>query len=114
MIQLVFAYNREVLNFLVKGREVFYTDRKWKAWIRCLPPPKDLMKQIALSRNKIPQTIATLFDFSEEEIKQYEGSKTERELADIILKDANLKGCKIVSDEEVKNKEEETQDGIIG
>ena len=110
MIQLVFAYNREVLNFLVKGREVFYTDRKWRAWIRCLPPPEDLIKQIAISRNKIPQTIATLFDFSDEEMKQYKAAQTERELANIILKDARLKGCKIVSDEEIKN--EETRDDI--
>jgi len=106
MIQLVFAYNREILNFLVKGKEIFYTDRKWKAWIRCLPPPKDLIKQIALSRNKIPPFIATLFDFSEEEIKQYEKAQTERELADIILNDAKLKGCKIISDEEVKDSED--------
>ena len=103
MIQLVFAFNREVLNFLVKGREVYYTDRKWKSWIRCLPPPKDLIKQIALSRNKIPQSIATLFNFSEEEMEQYENAKTERELADLILNDARLKGCKIITDEEVKD-----------
>ena len=103
MIQLVFTYNREVLNFLIKEKEIFYTDRKWKAWIRCLPPPKDLVKQITLSRNKIPSCIATLFDFSEEEIKQYENAQTERKLADLILSDARLKGCKIISDEEIKS-----------
>jgi len=106
MIQLIFAYNREVLNFLVKGKEIFYTDRKWKAWIRCLPPPEDLIKQIALSRNKIPPFIATLFDFSEEEKEQYENAQTERELADIILNDAKLKGCKVVKDEYVKGEDE--------
>ncbi len=105
MIQLVFAYNREILNFLVKDKEIFYTDRKWRAWIRCLPPPKDLMKQIALSRNKIPSFVATIFDFSEEEIKQYDKAQTERELADIISNDAKLKGCRIISDEEVKGED---------
>ena len=103
MIQLVFAYNREVLNFLVKEKEIFYTDRKWKAWIRCLPAPKDLMNQIALSRNKIPSFIVTLFDFSEEEMKQYENAQTERELANIVINDAKLKGCKIIKDEEIKD-----------
>ena len=103
MIQLVLSYNREVLNFLVKDREIFYTDRKSKAWIRCLPPPKDLIKQISLSRNRIPETIANLFTYTEEEMKEYEKATTERELANIIIKDAKLKGCKIVKDEEVKD-----------
>jgi len=102
MIQLVFAYNREVLNFLVKEKEVFYTDRKWRSWIRCLPPPKDLIKQIALSRNKIPTFIIDLFKYTDEEMIEYEKAQTNRELADIIIKDAKLKGCKIVKDEEVK------------
>ena len=103
MIQLVFAYNREVLNFLVKDKEIFYTDRKWRSWVRCLPPPKDLIKQIALSRNKIPPFIANLFTFNDEEMKEYEAAKTERELANIVIRDAKLKGCKIVKDEEVKD-----------
>lgn len=101
MIQIVLSYNREILNFLVKEREVFYTDRKWKTWIRCLPPPKDLIKQIALSRNKIPPTIANLFNFSDDEMEEYEKAQTDRELANIIIKDAKLKGCTVVDDKEV-------------
>jgi hypothetical protein len=103
MIQLIFAYNREVLNFLVKDREIFYTDRKWKAWIRCLPPPEDLIKQIKLSRNKIPAFISELFKFSDEDLKEYESAKSERELADLIIRDARVKGCKIIQDREVKD-----------
>jgi len=101
MIQLSFAFNREVLNFLVKGREIFYTDRKWKAWLRCLPPPKNLMNQVKLTRNRVPIAIANLFSFSEEEMEEYEKATTERQLADIIIKDAKLKGCKIITDKEV-------------
>jgi len=105
MIRLVFAYNREVLNFLVKDREVFYTDRKWRSWVRCLPPPKDLIQKVKMSRNKIPPFIADLFTFSDKEMEEYESAKTEREIANIIIKDAKLKGCKIIKDEEVKDEE---------
>lgn len=100
MIQIVLAFNREILNFLVKDREIYYTDRKWKAWIRCMPLPKDFIQQVRLSRNKIPAFITDLFNFTEEEMKEYNGAKTEKELAEIIIKDAKLKGCKLVNMEE--------------
>lgn len=106
MIQLVFAVNREILNFLVKEREIFYTDRKWRSWIRCLPPPKNLIQTVKMSRNRIPPFIADLFTFNDEEMEEYESAKTEREIADIIIKDAKLKGCKIVKDQEVKEGEQ--------
>lgn len=100
MIQVVLAFNREVLNFLIKDREIFYTDRKWQAWIRCLPPPEDFIKQIRMSRNKIPPFLADLFNFTEKEMEEYSAAKDEKALADIIIKDAKLKGCKLVSMEE--------------
>jgi hypothetical protein len=103
MIQVILAYNREVLNFLVKDKEIFYTDRKWKAWIRCLPPPEDLIKQIKLSRNRIPEFISYLFNFTDEELKEYANAKTEEDLANIIINDAKNKGCKLVKMEKIEN-----------
>jgi hypothetical protein len=103
MIQLVFTYNRETLNFLVKGKEIFYTDRKWKAWIRCLPPPENFMKTIQMSRNRIPASIGELFKFTDEEMEQYKKAETEKELAENIVNDAKLKGCKLVKMEEVQD-----------
>jgi len=102
MIQIVFGYNREVMNFLVKDREIFYTDRKWRAWIRCLPPPENLINKVKMSRNKIPQFVSLLFSFTDEEMKQYEAATTEEELADIIVNDAKLKGCKLIKKEIIK------------
>ena len=99
MIQLSFVYNRETLNFLIKNREIFYTDRKWRAWIRCLPPPEDFINKIKLSRNRIPKELIQLFQFTDEELKEYEDAKSEEELASIITKDALLKGCKSITQE---------------
>ena len=103
MIQVILSYNREILNFLIKDKEIFYTDRKWKAWIRCLPPPENLIKQIKLSRNRVPEFISYLFNFTKEELEEYKNAKSEEELANIITDDAKKKGCKLIKKEIVKN-----------
>ena len=107
VIHLSFTYNREVLTFLIKNKEIYYTDRKWKAWIRCLPPPEDFLRKIKLSRNKIPEGLATLFKFTKEELEEYENAKDEEELADIITKDALTKACKSFKRETVKDDDKE-------
>lgn len=84
-IKLVFAYNREVLQFLIKNMEVFYTDRKWlNKWIRFIPKDKDFVK-------KNPR-LAHLFELSPEELKEYSGAKTNEDLALLIVRDAKSKG----------------------
>ena len=110
VIHLSFTYNREVLTFLIRNKEIYYTDRKWKAWIRYLPPPEDFLRKIKLSRNKIPEGLATLFKFTKEELEEYENAKDEEELADIITKDALTKACKSFKRETVKDDDNNNED----
>lgn len=93
MIKLSFSYNREPMNFIVKDREIYYSDRRWRSWVRCIHQPENFIKIIAMSRNRIPQYIANLFKLTPEEIKEYEEAKTEQTLATIIIRDAKSKGC---------------------
>lgn len=97
VVKLQFSYNKEMMFFLIKGKEVYYTDRKWKAWIRCLPAPDDFLSKIRDSRNKIPQSLSELFSYTDEEKKQYAEAGTENQLADIIVKDARGRGCRLIS-----------------
>ena len=95
MIYLTFQYSREPLNFIVKGKEIYYTQRKFAGgnWIRCIPAPENFIRIVALSRNRIPSYIANIFKLTPEEMKEYETAKTEQELAKIIIRDAKSKGC---------------------
>lgn len=102
MILLKFTFNRETLNFTIKNKDIYYCDRIFKQLIRCLPPPENLIKTVALSRNKIPKYIIDLFTFTEAEMKEYNDAKGETELADIIIKDCKSKGCIFQSKEEIK------------
>lgn len=112
MIKLTFLFDREPFNFVVKQKEIFYTQRKFAAgtWVRCMPPPENFTKIVAMSRNKIPPLLINMFKFTEEEMKEYETANTEEELANIIIRDAKSKGCIFVnkinepiSEPEVKN-----------
>ena len=97
MIKLTFSYNRDLMKFIVKDREIFYTDARWGSWVRCVPQPENFMKVVALSRNRIPSYLLTIFKLTPEEQKEYELSTTEQELADIVIRDAKSKGCIFIS-----------------
>jgi len=100
---LVFAYNRELMHFVIKeNKEVFYTDRKWAAFIRILPRPEDLIKKIVSSRNRIPSSITQLFNYTEVEKKEYETAKDMDEVSNIIIRDCRMRGLQLIKNEEVK------------
>jgi hypothetical protein len=52
-----------------------------------------------MSRNKIPIFLARLFDLIEQDKKEYDEAKDEEALSSIIVRDAKLKGCKLVRKE---------------
>ena len=93
MQRLVFTIQRETLHFIIKGKEIWYTDRYWKNYIRCLPRNEQLIKQIIMSRNKIPSFLSQLFNFSDKDIAEYDAAKDEEELAQLIIRDAKSKYC---------------------
>lgn len=106
MINLVFTYSREVMRFLIKEREIYYTDRRWKSLVRCIPKDEKLLEKIRLSRNAIPMSIIKLFTLTEEQLKEYEEAKTEEDLATIVIKDAKKAGCILQKKEVIENKTE--------
>tara|TARA_R100000656_G_C3944977_1_gene127384 strand:- start:969 stop:1274 length:306 start_codon:yes stop_codon:yes gene_type:complete len=92
MVKLVFSANREILQFYIRDKVIYYTDRKWKNWIQCIPKDKELVKKILLSRNKVPKVIARLFNLSKAEEEEYKKAKDDNELAEIITLDCKRQG----------------------
>ena len=113
MIRLVLSANRELMHFLVIDRNVYYTDRKWALWIRCLPRPDNFITKIRQSRNAFPAFLINSFSFNEEEQREYDSAKSEKEIADIIIKDARTKGCRLVLSREGDMKDEELKKKIL-
>lgn len=102
MRKIILVYNRELLTFLVLDKNIYYSDRKLKAVIRCLPQPINLLKTIRESRNRIPKSLLDIFKFTKEEMDEYRNAKNEEELADIIIKDGKLKGCQVLANVEIE------------
>jgi len=97
MIKLLFTVNREMMHFIVLEKNIYYTDRKWQGWLRCLPKPENFINTINLSRNRLPAFLVNLFKYSEEELKEYESIEGEEQIADLVVRDAKLKGCKLLA-----------------
>lgn len=112
MIKLTFMTQREIMNFVIYKKYVFYSDRKFSAnnLIRVLPRPELFIAKARESRNAIPKFIVQMFTFSENDIKEYEQAKDEEELAVIIERDAKMKGCRKLG--RVNVKEEDVTDEL--
>jgi len=98
MIKLSFLLpsNNKIMNFKIEGRDIYYVDNVWKNWLRIIPKDEKFVRKIIESRNKIPKEILTMFNLSEKDKKEYEGAKTEEELAKIITKDCLAKGLRLI------------------
>ena len=103
-IQIAFIINRETFRIEIKDKEIWYSDRKWDKSIRLIPKDKEFLKKIVLSRNKIPSIIKEMFSLTKKEQAEYKQAKTERELADVCIKDCKLKGALLLKDEAIKDK----------
>lgn len=99
MIKLVFSIQREVFRIEIKGKEIWYLDRRWEKAVRLIPADENIKRKIIMSRNKIPSFLTDLFTLTEKEKQEYEGAKSEKELAAICVKDAQTKGCKLLKKE---------------
>jgi hypothetical protein len=106
--------NREPLNFVIKEKEIYYTQRKFVGgnWLRCMPPPENFILKLKMSRNRFPSFLADLFKFTPEEIAEYNNAKTEQDLANIIIRDAKSKGCVLVGQSNQVS-EDEVNKGVI-
>ena len=103
--KLVLTFQRELFNFLIINKNIFYTDRRWKSYVQCIPKPENFIQSIKMSRNKIPMMLINMFNLTEEELKEYESVNTEEELAEIIIKDSKLKGGRLMMRTKINNEE---------
>lgn len=93
-IKLVFSFNREIMQFIILNKEIYYTDRVWQNWIRILPKDPALVRKLIMSRNRLPKHIINMFNLTWREVEEYNRAKDDEELAEIVINDAKKKGCK--------------------
>lgn len=104
MIKLIFKTpTNAFMNFMIRQKEIFYTDRIWKSWIRCIPKDDKFELIVRNSRNKLPPQLVTMFNLTEQDKAEYEAAKNEFELADIIIRDCKLKALMLIDRKEEPN-----------
>ena len=96
---MIFTINRELINFIIVDKIIYYSDRKLKSFVRCLPRPDKLLET--------QKSLSKIFEFTEEELKEYGTCISEADVAKSVLRDASLKGCRLII-----KKESETTDQI--
>jgi len=104
MIKQIWKVNRELYEIIIKGKKVFYRDRKTGQPIQMIPKDKRVCKMILTSRNRIDKRLIEQFDLTKKEQIEYDeaiksGRDMELRLAEICKKDC-LKNGSILQKEE--------------
>ena len=97
MIKLVFTAGREPFTIDVRGREIWYKDRKWP-WVRFVPPDEVISKD---------PKFTPIFILTDEEKAEYETATTEEELAEKIILDAKKQGCRFLNQHKMEDERNE-------
>jgi len=103
MILLSFLFNREVMNFKIVNRDLYYCDRIFRSWLRCIPRDDDFIRKVKLSRNRIPSQLMTMFNLSKKDKLDYDACKTEEEIAEKVIYDCKSKGLRLMKNEKVND-----------
>lgn len=98
-----YIINKEVYIVTIKGKEVFYWDRKMIEPTRVIPMDERLRLKVIKSRNKLSPRMIEQFNLSKEEKKEYNAAikekDFERRLADICKKDCLSQKSKLLKEE---------------
>jgi hypothetical protein len=103
MIKLNFMFGREVMNFFIRDREIFYTDRLNTKPLRCIPKDEQFIKKIRESRNRYSPKLIEMFTLSEKSQQEYNNCSNDEQLTEQIIKDCLKKGLVLLKQETVEN-----------
>ena len=95
MIKLIFTVGRETIGIEIENKIVMYEDRKFPKKIRFLPMEDNFEKIVMMSRNRIPKEVIELIREanSGKNLIEYQESKDDEALVEIIKRDAASKAC---------------------
>jgi len=96
----MFEKNKEYFLITIDKKQIFYWDRLqgalWKTSLRYLPPDPANTLKIINSRNRIPNYFLELLKIPKEELKEFEDAKDDKELMELVIRDAKKNMCKII------------------
>lgn len=100
MIKLMFERNSQFFVIIIDNKKIFYWDKLQKSlWgkpLQYLPPDPNVIKQIDMSRNRIPQYFKEMLVIPKDELKEFENAKDDRELMELVLRDCKKNGCRFI------------------
>jgi hypothetical protein len=97
MIKLSFvAQNRDIIHLSVEGKIIKYYDKIWKNGVQFMPKDPQFVLKLLKARNTIPfsnQIISWINESNTgKNLEEYNNCKTEEELAEMVKRDAKIKG----------------------
>jgi hypothetical protein len=100
MIKIMIEKNKEYFLITIDKKQIYYWDKfqgaLWKKPLRYLPPDPSNTLTIINSRNRIPNYFIELLKIPADELKEFQEAKNDKELMELVIRDAKKNMCKIV------------------
>lgn len=101
MITIMCEKNHQYFFVIIDDGKILYKDKiqdsLWGKPLQYLPQDPNALRQIEMSRNRIPQHFKILLDINEEELAEFEAAKDDdNKLRELIERDLRRNECKII------------------
>lgn len=111
MIKIIMTYQREVIIFEINNKNIKYYDRKWQQGINFIPKEEGFLRKVIMSRNRLSSYLVDWMNEANtgKSIEEWNSCNTDEEVAQVVIRDAKLKGCllqKIIKEDNNQHPEE--------
>jgi len=96
----MFERNSQFFVIIIDNKKIWYWDKLqkslWGGPLQYLPQDPNAVKQIEMSRNRIPAYFKELLTIPKDELEEFENAKDDKELMELVLRDCKKNGCKLI------------------
>jgi len=100
MIKMMIQKEKAHFMITIDKKIVHYRDavqdKLWRKAIQYLPPDPNAIREIIMSRGRIPHYFIDLLRIPKKELDEYNNAKDDNELKDLVIRDAKKNGCHII------------------
>jgi len=99
MIKILVNKNGKSFIIMIDNKTVKYWDelegKIWEGPLQWLPPSKETMNKIKMSRNKIPSYFLDMLFVPADELAEWQNAKDDNEILELVKRDLEKNFCKI-------------------
>jgi hypothetical protein len=92
MILAFMTSGRQIIRFSIDKKVIRYYDQIWKTGIQFMPKDQNIVERLLRNKDLKPLALLIIKENSGQNLKDYEGCKTDEDVAEFVRRDCLTRG----------------------